>query len=241
MAERFELAGKQRAVVRSRHGGDAEDDSGLHRQSPASIARFIANAQRPWFIWRRRVHPPTMVFDRGLYSTSARVFDRELYSTSARHFMAARPKGVVLTTRVLASCDTRHSLSSVLRRARVHLPNGTRIGLAGVGEGDERLTFPSHYQVGEALQSPHWVRFAEPSDGTSAWYVPLDSNRTPKTIVYKNGTSAFECQPIGMKGDWVIALVQPPTQEPITHKRCLDVSAVETPPTPGSASDDSGR
>ena len=45
----------------------------------------------------------------------------------------------------------RHRLqrSGCGRRVRVHLLNGTRIGLAGVGEGNERLTFPSHYQVGD--------------------------------------------------------------------------------------------
>ena len=123
----------------------------------------------------------------------------------------------------------------------MHLLNGTQIGLAGVGEGDERLTFPSHFQVGEALASPHWIRFAEPSDGTSKWYVILDPDRAPKAIVYKDGTSAFEGQPIGMKGEWVTALVQPPTQPPITNGICLDLSDVKTPPTPGSASDDSGR
>ena len=158
--------------------------------------------------------------------------------------MAARPKGYVLTTEVLATFGTRYSRicgNSKDRRVRVHLPNGTRIGLAGVGEGDERLTLPSHFQVGEALESPHWIRFAEPSDGTSKWYVILDPDRAPKAIVYKDGTAAFEGQPIGMKGEWAIARIQPPTQPPITNRICLDVSGVKTPQTPGSASDDSGR
>jgi len=165
-------------------------------------------------------------------------------SSLARHVMAARPVGYVLTKEVLATVDTRNSRicgHSLDRRVRVHLPNGTQIGLAGVGEGDERLTFPSHFQVGEALQSPHWIRFAEPSDGTSKWYVVLDSDRLPKAIVYKDGTAAFEGQPIGMKGEWVTALVQPPTQPPITDRICLDVSGEKTPPTPGSASYDSRR
>ena len=140
---------------------------------------------------------------------------------------------------MLASCSTGHSLSSVLRRVRVHLPNGTRIGLAVVGEGDERLTFASSYQVGDALQFPRWIRFAEPSDGTSAWYASLDRDRTPKAIVYKDGAAAYECQAIGMGGDWVTALVQPPTQPSITSKECLDVSGVRTPQTPGYSSDDS--
>ena len=78
--------------------------------------------------------------------------------------MAARPKGYVLTKEVLATFDTRYSRicgNSKARRVRVHLLNGTQIGLAGVGEGDERLTFPSHFQVGEALHSPRWTRFAD--------------------------------------------------------------------------------
>ena len=170
MAETFELTGQQRAVVRSWHGGDAEYEWRLHRQSPGSIARFIANRQLPWLRWWRRVHPLAW------FRWSARVFDREHLSEPARHFKAARLQGCVLTTRMLASCNTGHSLSSLLRRVRVHLPNGTRIGLAGVGEGDERLTFPSHYRVVEALQSAQNLQ-TEPVHGTCHWIRTVPQNQ----------------------------------------------------------------
>ena len=163
-------------------------------------------------------------------------------SSSGRHFKPSRPEECVLTREVLDTFGTRYSriyLNSTDSRVRVHLLNGTRIGLAGVGEGDERLTFHSHFQVGEALHSPHWVRFAEPSDETSNWYVILDPDRAPKAIVYKDGTAAFEGQSIGLKGEWVTALVPPPTQRPFWSRIFLDVSGMKTPPTPGSVSDDS--
>ena len=188
------------------------------------------------------MHPPRMLHKRVLYLASARVVDKEVLLKSARYFMAGRPTGFVLTKEMVARCSTCHVLSRFLRRVRVHLPNGTRIGLAGVGEGDERLTFPSDYCVAKALQSPDWVRFADTSDGTSAWCVALDKDRTPKSLVYKDGTIAYDYENIGRHGDWVTALVkQPPTLAPITSKECLDVSGVRTPQTPGYSSDDSGR
>ena len=140
-------------------------------------------------------------FSRGGYIRRPPGFSTEQLSASARHFMAARLPGFVLTTRMLASYDTGYSFSRSLRRVRVHLPNGTRIGLAGVGEGDDILTLPSHYLVAEALQSPHWIRFAETSYGTSALWVPLGKDRTPKSIVYKDGTIAYEYETIGRQGD----------------------------------------
>ena len=220
MADRFDLTRQQRAVVRSWHGGDADEASFLHRQSTASIARFIATAQSPWFIWWR-------LLTYGIQSGSC-----------ARHFMPAAPPGFVLTTRMLSRYNTGHSSANVIRRVRVYMPNGTMIGLAGVGEGDDILTIPSHFLVGEALRSPHWIRFAETSDGTSALCVPLGKDRTPKSILYKDGSIAYGYESIGRRGDWVIALAQPPTQEPF-YKRRLDVSRVKTPPTPRSASDSS--
>jgi len=220
MEYRLDLTRQQRAVVRSWHGGGADEASFLHRQCTASIARFIANAQFPWFIrW--------LLLTNGVQPGS-----------SARHFMPAGPPGFVLTTRMSARYNTGHSSASVSHRVRVYMLNGTMVGIAGVGEGDDILTLPSNFLVGTALQSPHWIRFAKTSDGTSALCVPLGKDCTPKSIVYKDGSIAYGYETIGRRGDWVTALVQPPKQEPF-HKRRLDVSGVKTPPTPGSASDSS--
>ena len=232
MAESFDLTDHHRAVVRSWHGGDTEEGVlFLHRQSPALIARFFANAQMPWFIQWCRMHP----FSNGFHRDP---------SPKSKHLRAVPPAGYGLTTCLLGTFDTRYNRicgTSKAERVRVHLLNGTQIGLVGVGEGDELLTFPSHYLVGEALRSPHWIRKAEPSDKTNKWYVILDPDRAPKAIVHKDGTTALPGELIGMKGEWATALVQPSTQPPIPSVECLDISDVKTPTTPGSASDDSER
>ena len=47
-----------------------------------------------------------------------------------------------------------------LRRVKVYTTGGTRIGLAGLGQDDELLTFPGFWIIQEALDSPHWARFS---------------------------------------------------------------------------------
>ena len=46
------------------------------------------------------------------------------------------------------------------RRVKVFTMSGVQIGKPGVGESDERLTFPMRYLVGDALAGTPWVRFA---------------------------------------------------------------------------------
>ena len=221
MAESFDLTEQQRAVVRSWHGGDAEEEVlFLHRQSTALIAHFITKAQHPWFIWWR-------LLTNGVQP-----------GTSARHFMTAIPPQSVLTTRMLATYNTGHISASVFPRVQVYMISGTMIGIAGVGEGDDILTLPNNFKVGQALLSRHWIRKAEASDETSALCVPLDADLTPTSILYKDGSLADVYEPIGKQGDRVTAIVQPGPKKRF-YKRRHDVSRMKTPSTPSSASDSS--
>ena len=45
-------------------------------------------------------------------------------------------------------------------RVKVFTMRGVQIGKAGMGESDERLTFPARYLVGDALAGTKWIRFA---------------------------------------------------------------------------------
>ncbi len=49
-------------------------------------------------------------------------------------------------------------------RVKVYTMDGTQIGLPGVGEGDNRLTFPRRFLVGDALRARDWIRFATPEE-----------------------------------------------------------------------------
>ena len=49
-------------------------------------------------------------------------------------------------------------------RVRVWTPGGTQIGIPGVGEGENRLTFPRKFEVGAALRCQTWIRFATPDE-----------------------------------------------------------------------------
>ena len=42
--------------------------------------------------------------------------------------------------------------ASYHRRVNVYTVGGTQIGFSGLGHGDELLTFPEHYLVGEGLK-----------------------------------------------------------------------------------------
>ena len=123
-------------------------------------------------------------------------------------------------------------------RVKVFTLKGVQIGLLGVGEGVNRLTFPAGYVIKEAMDAAVWIRFAtdkEIAEETPAgfqprWWRELDF--TPRAFVYSDGTTAFENQPIGLRGDTVHVLAQAVKQLPIKELPCIDVSGIETPPTP---------
>ena len=45
-------------------------------------------------------------------------------------------------------------------RVKVFTLEGVQIGLPGVGEGVNRLTFPAGYVIKQAMDAPIWIRFA---------------------------------------------------------------------------------
>ena len=98
-------------------------------------------------------------------------------------------------------------------RVKVYTLEGVQIGLPGVGEGANRLTLPAGYVIKEAMEAPLWVRFA-----------------TEKEI--EEETLAFENQPIGLCGPTITALAQTVEPELVQEIPCIDVSGIETPPTP---------
>ena len=123
-------------------------------------------------------------------------------------------------------------------RVKVYTVNGVQIGLPGVGEGVHRLTFPAGYVIKDAMTGTTWIRFAtdkEIAEETPAgfqprWWRELDF--TPRAFVYSDGTTAFENQPIGLRGDTVTALAQAVGNVLVKESPCIDVSGIETPPTP---------
>ena len=127
-------------------------------------------------------------------------------------------------------------------RVKVFTLEGVQIGLPGVGEGVNRLTFPAGYVIKQALDAPIWIRFATideiaqtPAGCQAQWWRELDMK--PKAFCYCNGTPAFENQPIGLRGDTITALAQAAEQPLVQAKPCLDVSGIATPPTPRSDSE----
>ena len=73
------------------------------------------------------------------------------------------------------------------KRIRVRTSSGMQIGLPGVGENENKLTFPRRYLVGDALKA-QWIRFASESDTLE---LPVGFQRTwwaisevqPKSLV----------------------------------------------------------
>ena len=86
-------------------------------------------------------------------------------------------------------------------RVRVWTLGGTQIGIPGVGEGDNRLTFPRHFVVGEALNAGFqhgWLRFATPREmmEDDTWYRIYE--HPVRALVYANGEVAPDDEPIGL-------------------------------------------
>ena len=119
-------------------------------------------------------------------------------------------------------------LLSCKNAVRVHVvtAGGIRIGLAGVGEGVNRLTFPAGYLIGDALRCPHahWLQFATEEDKVQKpqqWYSQAPFK--PCSLVYQDGTVALEGQTMGEKRGTVTATEQR-LDQPIFDVPCVDVS-----------------
>ena len=128
-------------------------------------------------------------------------------------------------------------------RVRAYAASGVQIGLPGAGEGDNRLTFPRCFLVGDALRAVHWIRFATAAemaqmdhqmDGHPQWWRFFKTDKDgfqPAEIVYDNAVIAAMDMPIGLEGD--VVLVKPGrSQVAYEEKPCANVSGIQTPPTP---------
>ena len=123
-------------------------------------------------------------------------------------------------------------------RVKVFTMEGVQIGLPGVGEGVNRLTFPAGFVIKEAMDAPVWIRFATqqeieqetPAGFHGRWWREIDF--IPRAFCYCDGTLAFENQPIGLRGDTITALAQAPEPVLVKELPCIDVSGIDTPPTP---------
>ena len=145
-----------------------------------------------------------------------------------------------LTSSVLASvargtglCDSSKQWIEK-ERVKVFTVSGIQVGIAGIGEGDNRLTFPPHFVVKEALElsHAHWLRFAtaqEQAQTSTQWYRAAPFK--PASFIYHDGSVALDCHTMGLKGPIITALEQAPPQ-PWEEKPCADVSGITTPPTP---------
>ena len=135
-------------------------------------------------------------------------------------------------------------------RVKVFTPSGVQIGIPGVGEGDNRLTFPRKYLVGDAL-SVKWIRFATAGEGPLEEGIPEGfatlsshmqepkwwrySELQPQSLIYcgPNGDDfvAQPDQPMGLLGNRMTALAQKAATN-FTEKPCHDLEDIRTPSTP---------
>ena len=84
-------------------------------------------------------------------------------------------------------------------RVRVWTPGGTQIGIPGVGEGENRLTFPRDFEVGVALSCQTWIRFATPDERrahNNRWWMEYEGPVCE--LIYATGEIAPHNEPIGL-------------------------------------------
>ena len=116
-------------------------------------------------------------------------------------------------------------------RVKAYNLNGDRVGVAGVGEGAQRLTFPSKLTVDRILGFQHWIK--EAPAGGPKWYEILGDWK-PTRIVFINGTVANPEDPVGMCGDTVWVVDTTPSYEEYyeDEKPLIDLTELRTPRTP---------
>ena len=101
--------------------------------------------------------------------------------------------------------------------------NGDRVGVAGVGEGAQRLTCPSKLTVDRILGFQHWIKEDE-----------LLGDWKPTRIVFINGNVANPEDPVGMCGDTVWVVDTTPSDEEYYEDEnpLIDLTELRTPRTP---------
>jgi len=126
-------------------------------------------------------------------------------------------------------------------RVRAYTIDGVQCCLAGLGEKEQRLTFPMSYEVGAALWSKVWVRFAKEAEQAldGKWYKELEIK--PKTLLHSNGAIANPEDFIGLMGTTVQVLAQERATDPNsgTSIPLMDLTGILTPASQSSRSDES--
>jgi len=123
-------------------------------------------------------------------------------------------------------------------RVTVTTPEGTQIGIASVGEGDNKLTFPAKLLVADVLGFETWARFATPDELNATptgfvqqWWRPLQY--VTKTLIHCDGSIAHPEHRIGCKGSCVTALPHSKYEAPaVETPKCAVLDNIDTPPTP---------
>ena len=116
-------------------------------------------------------------------------------------------------------------------RIRAYNMNGERIGVAGVGEGNERLTFPAELRVGAVLGFHHWIK-AAPSD-SEKWYVVM-GDWQPTAVIFKDGRLAVPDDPIGKEGEEVTIVDTDLSHLVVEDKQMPSLEGIRTPRTPSA-------
>ena len=126
-------------------------------------------------------------------------------------------------------------------RVRAYTIDGVQCCLAGLGEKEQRLTFPMSYEVGAALMDKAWVRFATEAEQAldGKWYKELEIK--PKTLLHSNGAIANPEDFIGLMGTTVQVLAQERATDPNsgTSIPLMDLTGILTPASQSSRSDES--
>ena len=130
------------------------------------------------------------------------------------------------------------------QRVNVYTVGGTQIGLAGVYQGPDILSFPGSYVVGDALQSSHWVRLSTPEelsmDPVRKFQI-LSQQKGQRFLIFDTSEFAYEGQCFGFRGGTMTALAAAEyTPPPLYHVTLISLDAVNTPPClrTGSEEDD---
>ena len=126
-----------------------------------------------------------------------------------RKTLETKPKGLTVEGLAQQSMHLRVRKSG---RVVVRDDNGTQIGLLGVGQESERLTFPTHWAVCDVLNGP-WARFKTEEDtGVLTWYALL-GNKKPTALYSKDHIQLGLDTAIGQCGHDIIAKFTPMESE----------------------------
>ena len=115
-------------------------------------------------------------------------------------------------------------------RVTAHTIDGVPCILNNLSRHEGDLTMPSWFRVRDVLNQG-WIRGAskEETDQDGKWFRPLEFR--PGAVIHSNGTVAAPGDTLGLLGDHITVLQQPPVVTSQTVP-CADVEDVSTPPTP---------